>query len=134
MARTFEYAASLDGEGRLLADGGDPLEPGETWSPEHLVLAGLMRCTLKSLRFHAGRAGISVRGSASAEGVVTKRDEDGRFAFVEIECGLDVELEPPPEAGGLAELLGLAERDCFVGASLTAAPRYEWRVNGEVAR
>jgi organic hydroperoxide reductase OsmC/OhrA len=134
LARTFEYAASLDEEGRLLADGGDPLEPGEAWSPEHLVLAGLMRCTLKSLRFHADRAGISVRGSASAEGVVTKREEDGRFAFVEVECGLDVELEPSPEADGLAELLALAERDCFVGASLTAAPRYEWRVNGEVAR
>ncbi|MGH3040771.1 MAG: OsmC family protein [Gaiellaceae bacterium] len=133
MARTFEYAASLDGEGRLLADG-DALEPGEAWSPEHLVLAGLMRCTLKSLRFHADRAGISVRGSASAEGMVTKREEDGRFAFVEIECGLDVELEPPSEEGALTQLLDLAERDCFVGASLTAKPRYEWRVNGEVAR
>jgi uncharacterized OsmC-like protein len=134
LARTFEYAASLDGEGRLLADGGDPLEPGEAWSPEHLVLAGLMRCTLKSLRFHADRAGISVQGGASAEGVVTKREEDGRYAFVEVECGLDVELEPPPDEGALAELLDLAERDCFVGASLTAPPRYEWRVNGEVVR
>jgi uncharacterized OsmC-like protein len=134
LARTFEYAASLDGEGRLLADGGDPLEPGEAWSPEHLVLAGLMRCTLKSLRFHADRVGISVQGGASAEGMVTKREEDGRFAFVEVECGLDVELEPQPDEGALAELLDLAERDCFVGASLTAAPRYEWRVNGEIVR
>ena len=133
MARQFEYAASLDGNGRLLADG-DALEPGEAWSPEHLVLAGLMRCTLKSLRFHADRTGFSVRGSAAAEGVVTKRDEDGRYAFAEIECGLDVELEPLPEDGALRELLDLAERDCFVGASLTAKPRYEWRVNGEVVR
>jgi uncharacterized OsmC-like protein len=133
VARQFEYAASLDGNGRLLADG-DALEPGEAWSPEHLVLAGLMRCTLKSLRFHADRTRISVRGGAAAEGVVTKRDEDGRYAFAEIECGLDVELEPLPENGALTELLGLAERDCFVGASLTAKPRYEWRVNGEVVR
>ena len=133
MAKTFEYAASLDVEWRLLADG-DALEPGEAWTPEHLVLAGLMRCTLKSLRFHAERAQVAVRGSAAAEGVVTKREEDGRFAFVEIECGLDVQLDPLPEGRALAELLDLAERDCFVGASLRPAPRYEWRVNGEVAR
>ena len=133
MAKTFEYAASLDGDGRLLADG-SPLEPGEAWTPEHLVLAGLMRCTLKSLRFHAERGGIVVRGSAAAEAVVSKRREDGRFAFVDIDCGLDVVLDPPLEGDRLTELLDLAERDCFVGASLTAKPRYEWRVNGAVVR
>jgi organic hydroperoxide reductase OsmC/OhrA len=134
LAKTFEYAASLDRDGRLLAEG-TPLEPGEAWTPEHLVLAGLMRCTLESLGFHAERAGISVRESAAAsEAVVTRREEDGRYAFVEIECGLDVRLDPPPAPEALVELLDLAERDCFVGASLEPAPRYEWRVNGEVAR
>jgi organic hydroperoxide reductase OsmC/OhrA len=131
--RRFEYAASLDGDGRLLADG-DPLEPGEAWTPEHLVLAGLMRCTLQSLGFHAGRAGLASSGSASAEGVVTRREEDGRFAFTEVECGLDIKLDPAPAEDALGELLDLAERDCFVGASLTTAPRYEWRVNGELVR
>jgi organic hydroperoxide reductase OsmC/OhrA len=133
LAKTFEYAASLDGDGRLVADG-SPLEPGEAWTPEHLVLAGLMRCTLKSLRFHAERANVAVRGSAAAEAVVTKREEDGRFGFVEVECGLDVQLDPLPQGEALDELLDLAERDCFVGASLNPPPRYEWRVNGEVAR
>lgn len=132
MGKTFTYAASLDGDGRLLADGGDPLEPGEAWTPEHLVLAGLMRCTLQSLAHHAERAGISARGSAGSEAVVARREEDGVFGFVEIECGLDVELDPVPEGGALSELLALAERDCFVGASLREKPRYEWRVNGEV--
>jgi uncharacterized OsmC-like protein len=132
LPKRFEYAASLDGQGRLLAGGGSPLEPGAEWSPEHLVLAGLMRCTLKSLTHHAEQRSVSVRGGAVAEAVVTKRDGDGRYAFVEVECGLDVELEPLPDGEALAELLGLAERDCFVGASLTARPRYEWRVNGEV--
>jgi organic hydroperoxide reductase OsmC/OhrA len=132
VARRFEYAASLDREGRLLAGGCSPLEPGEDWTPEQLVLAGLMRCTLKSLTFHAEQRSVSVRGGAVAEAVVTKREEDGRYAFVEVECGLDVELEPLPARESLAELLALAERDCFVGASLTVAPRYEWRVNCEV--
>jgi organic hydroperoxide reductase OsmC/OhrA len=132
LARRFEYAASLDREGRLRAGDGPTLEPGEEWSAEHLVLAGLMRCTLTSLAFHAERLSVSVRGGAVAEAVVTKREEDGRYAVVEVECGLDVELEPLPEGEALEELLALAERDCFVGASLTAPPRYEWRVNGEV--
>ena len=131
MAKSFEYAAALAADGRLFADGADPLEPCESWTPEHLVLAGLMRCTLKSLVFHAERSGVSARGSARSEGVVTRREEDGRFAFVEVECALDVELDPAPDAGDLPELLALAERDCFVGASLTAKPSYSWRVNGE---
>ena len=134
MAKRFEYAASLDAEGGLLAGGEAPLAPEEQWTPEHLVLAGLMRCTLKSLRFHADRDEVAVRGSAAAEGVVSKREDDGRYAFVELEVGLDVELDPLPEEAALAELLDLAERDCFVGASLTTPPRYEWRVNGEVIR
>ena len=134
MAKRFEYAASLDAEGRLLAGGESPLVPGEPWTPEHLVLAGLMRCTLKSLTFHADREGVSVRGGAAAEGVVAKREDDGRYAFVEIECGLDIELDPLPEGDTLGELLDLAERDCFVGASLEPSPRYEWRVNGELVR
>jgi hypothetical protein len=93
-----------------------------------------MRCTLKSLRFHADRQNVAVRGNAAAEGVVEKREDDGRYGFVEIEVGLDVELDPLPEGDELVALLGLAERDCFVGASLQPTPRYEWRVNGEVIR
>ena len=75
-----------------------------------------------------------MRGTASAEGVVTRRDEDGRYAFVEIECGLDVELDPAPNGDALKELLARAEWGCFIGASLTVKPRYQWRVNGEVVR
>ena len=123
MPKRFEYS---------LAVTSGALEPDPEWTPEHLVLAGLGSCTLKSLAFHAERRSISSAGEAAAAGVVTKREEDGRYAFVEIECGLDVELEPAPEGEHLKELLDLAERDCFVGASLTAKPRYEWRVNGEV--
>jgi organic hydroperoxide reductase OsmC/OhrA len=122
--KRFEYSVTVRGEG--------PVEADPDWTPEHLVLAGLGRCTLKSLDFHAERASVSVAGTAAAQGVVAKREADGRYAFVEVECGLDVELHPALEGARLTELLDLAERDCFVGASLTASPRYEWRVNGEV--
>ncbi len=63
---------------------------------------------------------------------MTKRESDGRYAFVEIGVELDVELEPAPPGEELRALLDQAERDCFVGASLTAQPSYRWRANGTV--
>ena len=116
-----------------MAEGEAALEPSDAWSAEHLVLAGLMRCTLESLRFHADRASVEVDGTAAADAVVSRR-EDGRFAFTDVECRLDVQLAPAPQAEKLIELLDLAERDCFVGNSLTSPPRYAWRVNDEAVR
>jgi organic hydroperoxide reductase OsmC/OhrA len=132
-AKRFEHSVALDGEGRAQTETGVELAIPEEWTAEHLVLAGLVRCTLASLDFFAKQQSIEASGTGSAEGVVTKRDEDGRYAFVEIECGLDVELEPKPEDEVLKELLERAEWGCFIGASLTVKPRYEWRVNGVVA-
>ena len=120
-ARRFEYSA---------AAGDGPVDVAADASPEELVLIGLVRCTLASLTFFAERQDVRVTGRGAADGVVTKRDEDGRFAFSEIECGLDVELDPAPEGEALAKLLASAEWGCFIGASLTVKPRYEWRVNG----
>jgi organic hydroperoxide reductase OsmC/OhrA len=99
------------------------------WSPDHLLLSALVRCVLKSLVYHAERAGIDVRASGGARGAVTKREEDGRYAFVEIEADLHASLTPQPAPEALHELLAKAERDCFVGASLTVKPTYRWRVD-----
>ena len=132
-AKRFEHSVAVDRGGRARAETGVELAVPEEWTAEHLVLAGLVRCTLASLDFFAKQQSIEASGTGSAEGVVTKRDEDGRYAFVEIECGLDVELEPKPEDEVLKELLERAEWGCFIGASLTVKPRYEWRVNGVVA-
>jgi organic hydroperoxide reductase OsmC/OhrA len=134
LAKRFEHSVEVDRDGRARAEGDVGLDLPEAWTAEHLVLAGLVRCTLASLDFFAGRQEVQARGAGAAAGVVTEREEDGRYAFVEIECGLDVELEPAPAAGELEKLLGSAEWGCFVGASLTIKPRYEWRVNGEVVR
>jgi organic hydroperoxide reductase OsmC/OhrA len=128
-AKTFSYGVSLDPDGDARSDDGGPvLEHDEAWSPEHLVLTGLARCTLTSLRYHAERLDVTVGGSADATGTVTQRETDGRYAFVRIKVDLDVTLEPAPP--NVRELLSKAERDCFVGSSLTAKPRYRWRVNG----
>ena len=132
-AKTFSYAVSLALDGMVSSDeGGSPLPPEEAWSPEHLVLAGLARCTMTSLAYHARRVGIASGGGAAASGEVTQRPTDGRYAFVRIRVDLDVTLEPAPQ--NVRELLSKAERDCFVGASLTAKPRYRWTVNGEEIR
>jgi uncharacterized OsmC-like protein len=127
--KTFSYAVSIDRDWTATSDeGGQPIEDDEAWSPEHLVLTGLARCTLTSLRYHARRIDVAASGSAAATGEVTQRDKDGRYAFVRIKVDLDVALDPAPP--NVRELISKAERDCFVGASLTAKPRYHWTVNG----
>jgi len=127
-AKEFSYAIALDRAGRLTAEGTAELELDPAWTPEHLVLAGLVRCTLESLRFHAERTEADFVASAAASARVTRPAPDERYAFVEIDVQLDVELEPQP--ADVKALLALAERDCFVGASLRPPPRYRWRVNG----
>jgi organic hydroperoxide reductase OsmC/OhrA len=130
--KEFRYAIALDRSGRATAEGEAPLELEPAWTPEHLLLAGLTRCTLQSLRYHADRMGADFVGTASASGRVTRRDTDGRYAFVEIDVELDVEVEPAPPGDELTALIARAERDCFVGASLDPPPQYRWRVNGRL--
>ena len=124
-AKVFEYAVALAANGEASIPGGESLRPPESWTADHLLLAALLRCSIDSLSHHARRAGSATRASGFASGRITKR-ADGRYAFVEIECTIDATLTPA--VAGLEELLAKAERDCFVGASLTVKPRYEWRV------
>ena len=129
-AKTFTYAVSLDRDWTGTSDRNGPsLRDEKGWTPEHLLLAALARCTLTSLRFHAGREGIGATGGADARGTVTRRAEDGRYAFTQLDVALDVAFEPSPQ--DVRELLAKAERDCFVGASLDAPTRYSWTVDGE---
>jgi organic hydroperoxide reductase OsmC/OhrA len=128
-AKEFRYAVDL-GEGDLLrTEDGTPLGGGPEWTPEHLLLGGLLRCSLASLRYHARRGGIEVtRATGSASTLFTQRASDSRFAVAEVQVALDVGLEPQPSDTELAELLVKAERDCFIGASLTVKPSYHWTV------
>jgi uncharacterized OsmC-like protein len=133
-AKELRYAVDLTASGELADENGVVLDVPAGWSPEHLLLGALVRCSLKSLRYHADRRSIEMRSaSGSARTLVTKRETDGRYALVETEVELVVDLEPEPETDALAELLRLAERDCFVGSSLTAKPSYRWVVNGHAA-
>lgn len=124
-ARVFEYEVAYDGTAVATAEG-TTVEVPENWSPEHLVLAALLDCSLTSLRYHARKEDVAVTARGGASGTVTCREDDGRFAFVDIEARIHVRFEPAPV--DRAVLLEKAERDCFVGASLTAPPRYVWDV------
>ena len=126
----FDITVDRSGDARS-ALGGSPLSREAEWWAEHLVLAGLVRCTLASLDYSARRAGVDVVSSGSAHGVVTKRADDGLHAFVEIETTLEVEVTPTLDDDGLRGLLARAEHGCFVSNSLIARPRHRWIVNGE---
>jgi uncharacterized OsmC-like protein len=133
-AKELRYAVDLSSSGELSDEDGVVLDAPPEWSPEHLLLAALIGCSLKSLRFHAKRRSVDVRSaSGGAQTLVTKRETDARYALVETEIELAVELDAEPDPEALAELLALAERDCFVGSSLTAKPLYRWTVNGRAS-
>ena len=132
--KTFEFDVSVETDRTARSSLGGaalPLEP--EWWAEHLLLTALVRCTLASLDHHARRAELAVSASGSAHGVVSKRDEDGLYALVDVDVRLQVDLAPAPEGGPLRELLARVERGCFVGNSLSAPPRYHWTVNREEA-
>jgi organic hydroperoxide reductase OsmC/OhrA len=130
-AKELRYAIELSSDGELAEENGIALETPAEWSPEHLLLAALLRCSLKSLRHHARRQGVVVRSaSGHARTLVTKRGTDERYALVDTAVDLGVDVEPEPDSNRLAELLALAERDCFIGSSLTAKPSYRWKVGG----
>ena len=129
--RVLQFDVTIDRAGAARsALGGRPIPRENEWWAEHLVLAGLLRCTLTSLDYSARRAGVESTGSGRAHGVVTKR-EDGLYALVDIEARLEVRLEPALDCEHTRELLDHAERGCFVSNSLTAKPRHHWIVNGQ---
>ena len=131
-AMQFEYAVSVAPDGHALAENRSPAPRDLTWSPEHLLLESLVRCSIQSLSFHADRAGVTVAASGDAGGVVERPKGEKRMRLAEIFCDLAVDLEPLPDAATVEQLLADAEHDCFVGATLKPAIRYRWRVNGEL--
>jgi uncharacterized OsmC-like protein len=133
--KVHEFDVAVDRDGTASSGlGGTQISRDDAWWAEHLVLAGLVRCTLTSLAHAARRAELDVTAEGRAHGTVTKRRADGLYGFVEIESSFDVDVSPAPERAALVELLERTERGCFVANSLTTRPSYRWTVNGEAIR
>ena len=125
--KEFRYAVDLSEGDVVRTEDGTALGGGPEWTPEHLLLAGLLRCSLTSLRYHAKRAEIEVeRATGSARALFARRESDGRYAVAETDVELAVTFVPQPGEAERADLFEKAERDCFVGASLTVKPLYRW--------
>jgi organic hydroperoxide reductase OsmC/OhrA len=131
-AKKLRFAVELTTAGELKDEDGVALNPPAEWSPEHLALAALVRCSLQSLRYHAKQDGFVVgAASGSAWTLVTKRRGDVRYSMVETHVELNVAIDPDPgRPAEISDLLEFAERDCFIGASLVHEPEYRWIVNG----
>lgn len=125
-AKVFDYAVELAADGTATMPDREGVLAAPGWTADHLLLAALLRCSIDSLAYHARRAGSTVTASGSASGRVTKRESDGRYAFVAIDVHVDAIVEPA--AADPEDLAAKAERDCFIGSSLTVKPRYEWRL------
>ena len=128
-AKHFEYWITLDEDGSLSTDG-EPVEPGDDVSAEHLLLASLARCSISSLEYFARQRDVTLTATAYAAGTVTLRADEDRYGFTDIECRMDVAIDGELADDQLRALVESAEWGCFVGASLDPAPRYRWRVNG----
>ncbi len=128
-AKHFEYWVTIDEAGAVSAEG-HPIPLDDDVSAEHLLLGGLARCSMSSFAYFARQKGVEARGSAVASGTVTRRAEDDRYAFVDIECTMNVQIDGELPEEDLRALARSAEWGCFVGASLNPPPRYSWRVNG----
>lgn len=123
-----QFAVAVERSGRATAGEQAPLELHDAWTPEHLVLLALARCSLASLRHHAGRLSLEVAAVAQASGTIGKR-ENGSWGFLEIDCRLAGDVTPAPDAESLSVLVARAERGCFVGGSLQPKPHYTWSIN-----
>jgi hypothetical protein len=63
VAKELRYGVDLTTSGGLSDENGIGLDVPAEWTPEHLLLAALLRCSLKSLRYHAERRDVDVRSA-----------------------------------------------------------------------
>jgi organic hydroperoxide reductase OsmC/OhrA len=141
--KSFQYDVGVAWDGRraslLTADGPPailsgppadfPMGEAERWSPEHLLLGSLASCTMISFLAHAEHKGVEVlEYSSEIGGTVMRRIEDSRYAFVHIHQRPRI-VVAAGQAERARELIGKAERDCFISASTTAEVQNDWEIS-----
>lgn len=98
--------------------------PGDSWSPEHLLLAAVEACFLFTLRAVARASRLDFTSLAlSAEGTVDRRD--GVTRFTEIVLRPRLMIPPGSDRERALRTMEKAERTCLVSASLSTPIRLE---------
>ncbi len=78
---------------------------------------------------HAEHKGVEVIDySSEIGGTVMRRVEDGRYAFVHVHQRPTV-VVAAGQAEQARELIGKAERDCFISASTSAEVQNDWDIS-----
>jgi len=78
---------------------------------------------------HAEHKGVEVIDySSEIGGTVMRRVEDGRYAFVHVHQRPTV-VVATGQAEQARELIGKAERDCFISASTSAEVQNDWDIS-----
>jgi peroxiredoxin-like protein len=92
--------------------------PGDTWTPEHLLLAAVQSCFLFTLRAVARASKIElIHVDVAASGIVDR--SDGVTRFTEIVLCPTVTLAAGTDRERINRLLEKAEKACLVSASLS---------------
>jgi uncharacterized OsmC-like protein len=109
----------LTAPGRPPITGGSPSEFGgrdDRWSPEHLLIAATVLCTMSTFHALASRESLALaRCHCQAEGTVAKTAAGLAFTEIRLHVALTV---APADAERAAAVLERAKRHCLVSASL----------------
>ena len=129
-------AIDLSADGVLHAEDGTPLEPPSGVDAGALLLAALARCSLESLRHHASRAALAiVSAQGRRRGLVTRREEDGRYAVVEARARARASSWRRRRPGTISRRSSPRRSATASSARRCGStPSYRWTVNGVGAR
>jgi len=102
--------------------------PG-VWSPEEFFVASAASCFAVTLVGIAAKSRVPLYAlSVDGVGIVGRRDEDGKVAFLEVELGVAVETDEEHVAN-IRKAADRAERYCLVGLSIAVPVRVYATVN-----
>lgn len=106
--------------GRPEIVGGAPAEFGgrdDWWSPEQLLVASVVLCTMSTFHAFAEKEKLAVDGCrCHAEGTVDKTSAGLAFTAIHLRVELGV---PPADVSRAMAILDRAKRHCLVASSLT---------------
>jgi peroxiredoxin-like protein len=103
--------------------------PGDSWSPEQLLLAAVQACFLLTFRAVAAASRIEFASLAvDGEGIVDR--QDGRTRFTEIILRPRLTLPAGADWVRVQRALEKAERTCLVSASMNTPIRLEPEIAG----